>query len=365
MEAPTPAARLDADADELAEVTEKIPDSPRALVVTLWAILGVLLLYTLYFARSIALPVAVAALLSLVFAPLVRAGAALLLVCVVGAAVWGVVALAEPATVWVERAPAAAREIERKLRFLRDPVARMSEATDEVERAAQIVAVGPEQTEVVEVVVAEQSWSDHFLQQTSAAAVSVLATLILLYFLLSTPDSFLGKLVEALPTLRDKKRVVAAARRIESEVSRYLATITAINAMLGLAVGVSLYFLNVPNAALWGVLAAATNFIPYVGAWGLAAVLAAVGVLTFDDPLRMFMPAGVFVSLTTVETYLVTPIVLGRRLTLSPVAVFLSVLFWSWIWGMTGALIAVPLLAATKIVMQQIPALEPLARFLD
>jgi predicted PurR-regulated permease PerM len=126
-----------------------------------------------------------------------------------------------------------------------------------------------------------------------------------------------------------------------------------------------MFLLDVPNAALWGVLAALANFVPYAGALVMAVLIGAVGVLTFDTPTEMVTPPLPLLSLTTIEAYLVTPIVLGHRLTMSPVAVFLSVTVWSWLWGIPGALIAVPLLAAIKIVAQHVPRLEPLARVLD
>ena len=123
--------------------------------------------------------------------------------------------------------------------------------------------------------------------------------------------------------------------------------------------------LGVPNAALWGVFAGLTNFVPYVGGLAMAFVLAGVGVLSFDGAWRMFLPAGVFVLLNVVEANFVTPFVMGRRLTLNPVVVFVWVLLWSWLWGVPGGLIAVPLLAVLKIVCQHVPPLAPLARLID
>jgi predicted PurR-regulated permease PerM len=229
-----------------------------------------------------------------------------------------------------------------------------------VERATQL---GGEPREAV--VVDRPKLSDVLFAQTQEFVVGLLMTGVLLFFLLSAPDSFLEKLVSLAPRLQDKKRVVAAVREVESEVSRYLIAISAINAVFGLAVGAALYGIGVPNAALWGVLAMLTNFVPYVGALAMAIVLTAVGVLSFEAPSQMFLPMGVFVGLNVVEANLVTPMLVGRTLTLSPVVVFVWVLLWSWLWGIPGGLIAVPLLATTKIVLQHIPPVAPLARMMD
>jgi predicted PurR-regulated permease PerM len=193
----------------------------------------------------------------------------------------------------------------------------------------------------------------------------MLVAAVLLFFLLSSPDGFLEKAVEIAPRLQDKKRIVSAAREIETEVSTYLLTMTAINAVFGTLVGLAMWALGVPNAALWGVFAGLTNFIPYIGALAMTFVLAGVGVLSFDDPWQMFLPAGVFVVLNMLEANAATPFIMGRRLTLSPVAVFVWVILWSWLWGVPGGLIAVPMLSALKITFQHVPSLVPLARLLD
>lgn len=339
------------------------------------ALTGLFLLavaYTLYFAANVLLPIVVAVMASLVLEPLVKLlqrwrvpagfGALLVVLGLLGSLLYGVYSLAAPAADWLERAPAAARDVERKLRFLREPIERVSAATAEVEKAT---TVGEPEDAPAAVVVQSPSLLQTVLDRSQRFAAGALVALILLYFLLANPDGLLEKLVSLAPALTDKKRVVTAVREIEGDVSRYLLTVSLINAGLGVAVGLAMHALGLPNAALWGVLAGLTNFVPYAGALVTALLIGAVGVLTFEQPTEMFLPALVFVSLTTIEAYLVTPIVLGARLTLSPVAVFLSVTIWSWLWGIPGALIAVPLLAATKIVARHVPRLEPLARILD
>jgi predicted PurR-regulated permease PerM len=365
-DAPEPIPLVDPVPEPAVPVREQ--SATRGAAVTGLFVLA--LAYTLYFASNVLLPIVLALLASLVLQPLVKGlerlriptaiGGLLVVAALIGGLAYGAVSLAVPAAEWLERAPAASREIERKLRFVREPIEKVSEATQEVEKATQM---GEPAAEAV--VVRPPSLLQVLVARTQQIAAGALVAVILLYFLLANPDGLLEKLVGLAPALTDKKRVVGAVRQIENDVSRYLLTVTLVNAALGVATWLALAALGMPNAALWGVLAAFSNFVPYAGALVVAIVLAGVGVLSFDEPLRMFAPALAFVALTTIEAYALTPIVLSRRLTLSPAAVFLSVVVWSWLWGIPGALIAVPLLAATKIVFQHIPRLEPIARIFD
>ncbi len=327
--------------------------------------------YTAYFARTLLLPIVLAILASLILRPFVAAirrvgippvlGAALVMGALIGSGAYGVVTLAEPAAKWLERAPSSARLIQQKLRFVREPIERMSDATKEVEEAARIDNEDRERS----VVVRPPPLSDAILSHAQGLVAGALMSLILLFFLLATPDRLLTKVIAMAPRLGDKKLVVAAVREVEVEISRYLLTVSAINVGLGVAVGAAMLALGLPNAPLWGVLAAIANFVPYAGAASMTLVIGAVGVVSFDQPVEMLTPAAVFLALTSIEAYMVTPAVLGRRLTLSRVAVFLSIVAWSWLWGIPGALIAVPVLAATKIAAKHLPGLEPVAQLLD
>jgi predicted PurR-regulated permease PerM len=324
-----------------------------------------------YVARTLLLPIVLAILGSLVLRPVVAGtrrlgipsalGAALVVGALIGAGGYAVVTLATPAAAWIERAPQSARTIQHKLRFVREPIERMSDVTREVEEAAQLDDDDESQT----VVLRPPPLSEVIVSHAQSLVAGLLITLILLYFLLAAPDRLLSKLVSLAPRFGDKKLMVAAMREVQVEVSRYLLTISAINAALGVAVGLAMFALGMPNPALWGVLAAAANFVPYAGAAAMALVIAAVGVLSYDQPLQMLTPALVFVTLTSIEAYLVTPIVLGRRLTMRRVAVFVAVVAGSWLWGIPGALIAVPVLAAMKIVTKHVPSLEPVSQLLD
>src|SRR5690606_35540733 len=127
------------------------------------------------------------------------------------------------------------------------------------------------------------------------------------------------------------------------------------NAGLGVATGLAMAALGVPNPALWGVLAAINNFVPYLGSLATAIVLAIVAAVTFESLGAIVAPPLVFLALTTIEGQFLTPMLLGRRLTLNPVVIFLALLVWGWLWGIPGVLMAVPLLAALKILCDHVP----------
>jgi len=138
-------------------------------------------------------------------------------------------------------------------------------------------------------------------------------------------------------------------RDVRKEVSTYLNTVTMINIGLGLVVGLMLWTLGVPDPALWGVMVALFNFAPYIGAIGSAFVLTVVGVTAFDTLGQALLVPALFLGLTTIEGSLVTPMILGRRVSLNSLLVFLSVVFWGWIWGPAGALMAVPVTSSLSV----------------
>ncbi len=187
---------------------------------------------------------------------------------------------------------------------------------------------------------------------------------ILLYFLLASGDLFLRKLVKVLPSLEDKKRAVEIARQIETEVSTYLSTVTFINAVLGLAVWGVMALIGVPNPLLWGVLAAVTNFIPYPGRDDHVRRARRVGFVTFNDLPHALLPPGAFLICNVLEAYVLTPMILGKRLTLNPVMIFVALSFWGWMWGIAGAVMAVPIMVVFKIFCDHSEPLAPIGEFL-
>jgi len=155
-----------------------------------------------------------------------------------------------------------------------------------------------------------------------------------------------------------------SARQVESEVSRYLGTVTLINIGEGTAVGLVAYLLGMPTPVLWGVMAALLPYIPFLGAMVGIGTTAVVALLTFQETGRALLMPLAYMAINFTQAYLVTPLLLGRRLTLNPVVIFLGLTFWGWMWGVVGALIAVPLLVIFKILCDHSERLAPIGEFL-
>lgn len=347
-------------------------------VVGTWALPGLLLLAVLtvlYLARDLILPIVAALILSLVFLPLVRGlrkmfiptplGAGLVVLALLAGLVGGIYNLAEPASEWLDKAPKSLREIDSKLRSVTGSVSSVANATAQVQDITEKLTSGGEvKKKPREVIVREPKIAGAFFYSARNFTVSIISTLVLLYFLLASGDLFLRKTIAVTPKFSDKKRAVDIANQVEVAVSRYLFTVAMINLCLGCAVALAMYFLGVPNPILWGVMVAALNFIPYIGDIISFSVLTIVGLLTFDQLWQSLMVPGVFYLLTALEGYLITPLIVSRRLSLNPVVIILSVLIWGWMWGVPGALLAVPILVALKTVCDRVESLHVFGEYL-
>jgi predicted PurR-regulated permease PerM len=287
-------------------------------------------------------------------------GAAVVLLGLLLTVGYGVYLLSEPAMSWAEKAPRSLQQLERKLRALRKPVDQVSKAAEKVEEIARV----KNDKKVPEVELKRPGVTEVLLSGTQSFIAEVLVVCILLYFLLASGDLFLQKIVKVLPRLQDKKRAVEIIRETEEHVSTYLLTVTLVNAGLGTATGLAMYILGMPNPLLWGVMVGVLNFIPYLGATVNLIVLTLVAILTFSDLRRALLVPGVFFGLATLEGNFITPMILGRRLTLNPVVIFITLIFWGWMWGIPGALLAIPMLSTLKIICDRIEPLAPIGEFL-
>jgi predicted PurR-regulated permease PerM len=350
----------------IAELAQK-PFDVRSIALTGLFILAVF--YTIYFMRSILLPIVLALLLSYLVRPIVRGlaklkiplpvGAALILIGLLAFVGYGISTLATPAVGWLQKAPAGLTELQHKLLPVKKSVAQMSQATGEIEKLATTNA----ETKTVEV--KRHPITEMLFMRTPEFIASAVLLSILLYFLLVYDQVFIAKLVKLLPTLSDKKTAVGIAHDIESQVSRYLLTITAINACLGLTVGTAVGLLGLRNPVMWGVMVALLNFVPYLGALTGIICMTIGAALSFDSLGYALVFPTVYLAFGTLEGSFITPWVMGRSLTLNPVIILLSLTFWGWMWGIVGIILAVPILAAFKIFCAHIKPMEPLAEFLS
>jgi predicted PurR-regulated permease PerM len=339
--------------------------------VALVGIFVLAVLYTLRLAQAFILPIVLAVLLDFMLSPVVRAlkkrripeplGAGIVILGLVGALGAGVWYLAGPAADWIARAPESAAAVQRKLETMRGSVEQVTKAAEQVEKATEVTGGG---NGVRQVEVTGPSLSKQLFGGTASFLGAATVVLFLTYFLLAVGDLFLQKLVAVLPQFKDKKTAVSIARETEAQISVYLFTSTLINIGVGVVTAIAMGLVGMPNAALWGVVAAVLNFVPYVGALVNMVVLALAALVTFDSVSRALLVPAVFFGINLIEGNLVTPMILGRRMRLNTVALFIGFIFWWYIWGVPGAILAVPMMAALKIVCDHIESLTPIGEFL-
>ena len=339
----------------------------RSIAITGLFVLAVF--YTLFFARAFLFPIVLAVLLDFLLSPIIRTlkraripepvGAALVILTLLGGLGFAAYGLADPAREWVAKAPQSISRVQSRLKELRKPVEQVTRTAEQVEAATEVAKEGPQ-----EVVVRGPRLSERLFGTTQSLLTGAMEMIILLYFLLAAGDLFLQKLIKVLPLLKDKKKAVAIARETEASISTYLFTVAVVNLTLGVVVTLVMLLIKMPNAVLWGAMAALAEFVPYLGATAMLAMLTMAGLITFPDLGHALLVPAAYLAVNLIQANFVTPAVLGRRLTLNPVAILVGLVFWWWIWGVGGAFIAVPLLATFKIFCDHIESLAPIGEFL-
>ena len=334
--------------------------SQQSLVV----IAAVLVVGSLHLAKSAVVPILFAVFLAMLLSPAVtlvrrlgvpRALAAGIvvtsLIAVVGL---GLNATWRPARDWLDAAPDTMRTLERKLRPVTRFIAKVESVSEQAERVTDPGATRNDATapataaEKKSAIVNTQEW-----------LIAILTTLMVTYFLLAAGPSLLMKIEATQRARQPNTRLLRVVTAISNDLSRYFATITLINVMLGIATTVTMYWLGMPNPLLWGVVAFVLNYVPYAGPAATLVLLTVVAVVSFDGLGKALAVAGCYLVLTAFEGQVVQPILVGRRLDVSPLVVFLSLWFGGWLWGIAGVALAVPLLVAGKALRLELRASEP------
>lgn len=315
-------------------------------------LVGILMIYMLREAVAILLPVTLAMALTFVLSgPVERLrawgvpqgwGAALVLTMLLSVLTLLCVSLAGPAAQWAERAPTTVRQLLELFEHLRDALLQPLHARP---RGGQLAALDPFKDKLAsEGLLLTKVVVGQLLYFTLSAA----ATIILTYFLLASQPWLLSRTLEAVKQQRTRALWLSGLCQARRDISLFLGTMGLINVGLGVVTGVALACIGLPNPLLWGTVVAALNFIPYLGpALGMALLLLA-GAIGFGPGAAMLAPPLVFLCCHAVESNVITPWVVGYRLRLSPLAVFLSVMVWGWLWGFGGAVVAVPILLAFR-----------------
>jgi predicted PurR-regulated permease PerM len=354
---------------------QPVAPRPRPRASTALLVLATLAVgYTLWWAQALLLPVLLALFFALIGNPILRllkrlwiprfVGAAL----VIGLGLAGTYQLGRqlgtPAAEWIREVPREMRDLAPKLRTLVKPVQEANKAAENIARAAG----GETGTRPVQVVKTEGNESYRALTATPKLVASIVAVVLLTFFFMVYGESLQKNAIALLPGRQQQRLTVEILQSIEHEISRYVLTISLINFVLGLIYAASLHFgLGVPadEALLWGTMAALLNFAPYVGPLMGMGVMLLMGFVSYAEPWQSLLPAIVYLGLHTLEGQLITPIILGARMALSPLVLILSLMVFGWLWGIIGLLLAVPLLVCVKLVLKRVEGMEGWARLLE
>jgi predicted PurR-regulated permease PerM len=355
---------------EAAEETEMpLPSDPRTFF--LGGLFGLGALAALYVASAIILPVVLAFVLNLLLQPAVRllgrlhlprtVGALLTVFLVIGALAGLVAALSVPTATWAERLPEGIPRLEAHLQVIRGPIEALQKV---VQQAEQVADAPPGQGSIVSVR-RDLGLTGALFAGTRSVLDGLFTTVLVLYFLLVAGDIFLRRIVEILPTFGDKRQAVDISQQIQEDISGYLVTITAMNAAVGVTTAAAMYLCGLGDPLLWGTTAFLLNYIPILGPLFGVGIFVLVGMLSFESLWWALLPPALYFGIHLVEGETVTPMLLARRFTLNPVLIILSLVFWFWMWGVLGAILAVPMLAILKIICDRLRPLKALGHFLE
>jgi predicted PurR-regulated permease PerM len=333
---------------------------PKLVIQSCLLVLAVLVVC--YVAASIILPIILAIVMKLLFQPgmrllerlhVPRSAAALLLIFAVFGIIVGVgAALSGPATAWAEKLPEGVQRLEERLRFLSQPIGALQKFLHQFDGGPGGAPTGP-------------TLSETLMKGTQHFASGFFETILILFFLLVSGDTFLRRMVEIVPSFSDKRRVVEISQQVEENVSAYLVTITMMNIAVGVATGFVMWACGLGDPVLWGTVAFLLNYVPIMGPFAGVALFLLAGLLTIDPLWQALLPAGLYLLIHLLEGEAITPMLLARRFTLNPVLVIISLIFWFWMWGVPGAILAVPMLAIAKIICDGVRPLNPLGHFLE
>jgi len=352
-----------------AEGPEEMPLPSDPKTIFLGGLFVLALLATAYVASEIVLPLVFAIVLKLLLQPAMRILeqlhvprilAALLLILALFGTIVGVgTAISGPAGTWAAKLPDGIPRLQERLSFMREPINTLQRFLQQVEDFGGTGSPPPTAAAQGPTLLTK------LFTGTRNFASGLFTTVLFLFFLLLSGDIFLQRLVEIMPRFSSKRQVVEISQQIERDISAYLVTITILNAAVGIAVALAMWLTGVGDPFLWGTVAFLLNYVPILGtALGVMIFLLA-GMLTFDTLWLALLPAGLYLGIHLIEGETVTPMLLARRFTLNPVILILSLVFWFWMWGIPGMILAVPMLAITKIICDRVRPLAAFGRFLE
>ena len=349
------------DASEEARMlAETITAKRDRLLASLTLIAGVGLIVALPFALRLGaeffMPVTAALVIAIALVPLLewferrgipsKLSAGLCVIIFLAIAVFALGSIVVPATDWVAQVPTKITTVRAAL----EPVLALSKSLDKfIDRTTAQIAVTQENTRAVRI---EQPNSMLGLLTSSAPhlLIQLFFSLLVIFFFLAGWTAMRKKTIVSRGSFEGALTTARVIQQVVDATSTYLGTITLINVGLGALTAFILWRLQMPSPIMWGGIVAVLNYIPYLGPIASALFLFVGGLMTYPDMWGAMLPPAAFISLHLIEANFLTPMIVGKRLTISPLAILVSLSFWSWIWGTTGALLAVPLLIILKTV---------------
>jgi len=358
---------LVADRDETPVEPPELPDENEELkdpALQIQIILLVIALLTVcYFAADIILPIVLAIMLNLLFQPGMRLfeklhfprilSALILLLTSFSAVVAFGAALSTPAASWAQKLPRGMQRLQEHLHFLDEPISTLQtflRQFDVLNHASG--SMGP-------------SFTESLLKGTQHFASGFFETLLILFFLLISGDTFVRRTVEIVPSFKNKRRVVELSQQVEKNISIYLVTVTLMNAVVGIATAIAMWACGLEDPLLWGGIAFCLNYVQIIGPFVGVGLFFFAGLLAIDNFWQAMLPAGLYLLIHLIEGEAITPMLLARRFTINPVLIVISLVFWFWMWGVPGAVLAVPMLAILKIICDGLKPLNAIGHFLE
>jgi predicted PurR-regulated permease PerM len=342
------------------------PHSISVLALTVIAVVG-----ALYVGKEVVLPIVLALVLKLMLQPIMNIlcdrlrlphalSALLLIICLFGLVAAVALTISVPASAWIQKIPQILPDIQQKLEGLRRPIEYLQRAFSAVTNMAS-----PGTDGAPAVAVKDGSGVASTLALGTVSSLSrFFATMVVLFFLLVAGDRLLRGFIEVLPRFSDKRQAATIANEIQRNIGGYLLTITLMNAAVGVATGIAMWACGMGDPLLWGAIAFLLNYVPVFGPLTGIVMFLVAGIVTLSWPWFAFLPAVLYLIIHVVEGETVTPLLLAGRFNLNPVLVIVSLFFWHALWGIPGALLAVPLLAVFKIICDHVEPLKPVAHIM-
>jgi predicted PurR-regulated permease PerM len=282
-----------------------------------------------------------------------------LIICLFGLVAALAVTISVPASAWIQKIPEILPDIQQKLEGLRQPIEYLQQAFSAVTNMTSPGGEGPA------VAVKDGSGVASTLALGTVKTLSrFFATMVVLFFLLVAGDRLMRGFIEVLPRFSDKRQATTIANEIQQNIGGYLLTITMMNAAVGVATGIAMWGCGLGDPLLWGAAAFLLNYVPVFGPLTGIGVFLVAGIVTLSWPWFAFLPAILYLLIHVAEGETITPLLLAGRLKLNPVLVIVSLFFWHALWGIPGALLAVPLLAVLKIVCDHVESLKPISHIM-